>query len=58
MIKDELEKEVKELKSEIELMKEVIVALAKITVNAGFNCSYPEKSEFYDLVSRMLNGGK
>ncbi len=48
------EEEIKELKSEIELMKKVIVALANITVNAGFNCSYPEENEFYDLVSKML----
>lgn len=48
------EKEIKELKSEIELMKEVIIALASITVTAGFNCSYPEKDEFYNLVSKML----
>lgn len=48
------EEEIKELKSEIELMKEVIIALARITVTAGFNCSYPEKDKFYDLVSKML----
>ena len=47
-------KELEELKSEIKLMKEVIVALAKITVTAGFNCSYPEKNEFYKLVSKMF----
>lgn len=48
-----IEKEIKELKSEIEIMKEVIIALAKITVTAGFNCSYTKESEFYDLVSKM-----
>ena len=48
------EDEIKELKSEIELMKKVIIALARITVTAGFNCSYPEKDKFYDLVSKML----
>lgn len=48
------EEEIKELKSEIELMKKVIVALAKITVTAGFNCSYSKENEFYDLVSKML----
>lgn len=48
------EEEIKELKSEIELMKKVIVALAGITVTAVFNCSYPEQDEFYDLVSEML----
>ena len=47
------EEEIKELKSEIALMKEVIIALAEITVNAGFNCNYAEQSEFYDLVSKM-----
>lgn len=52
------EEEIKELKSEIELMKKVIIALAKITVNAGFNCSYPEKNKFYELVSRMLKEGE
>ena len=46
--------EIKELKSEIELMKKVIVALADITVNAGFNCNYAEQEEFYDLVSKMM----
>ncbi|MBP5594535.1 MAG: hypothetical protein J6Y02_04070 [Pseudobutyrivibrio sp.] len=46
--------ELKELKSEIELMKKVIIALAKITVTAGFNCSYTTESDFYDLVSKML----
>lgn len=52
------EEEIKELKSEIELMKEVIIALARITVTAGFNCSYPEKNKFYDLVSKMLKENK
>ena len=51
MVKEE---EIKELKSEIELMKKVIIALARITVTAGFNCSYSEKNEFYELVSKML----
>lgn len=45
--------EIKKLKSEIELMKEVIIALAEITVNAGFNCNYAEQEEFYNLVSKM-----
>lgn len=45
--------EIKKLKSEIALMKEVIIALAKITVNAGFNCNYAEQDKFYDLVSKM-----
>ena len=45
--------EIKELKAEIELMKEVIIALAKITVSAGFNCTYPEKDKFYNLLSKM-----
>lgn len=49
-----IEEEIKELKSEIELMKKVINALAKITVNAGFNCTYSEQNEFYDLVSKMI----
>ena len=53
-MKDEKEQKIKELKSEIELMKEVIIALAKITVNAGFNCNYAEKDKFYDLVSKMI----
>ena len=48
------EEEIKELKSEIALMKKVIIALAKITVNAGFNCTYPEENKFYELVSKML----
>lgn len=48
------EEEIKELKSEIELMKEVIIALARITITAGFNCSYPEKNKFYDLASKMF----
>lgn len=48
------EEEIKELKSEIKLMKEVIIALAKITVNVGFNCTYTEQNEFYNLVSKML----
>lgn len=48
------EEEIKKLKSEIKLMKEVIIALAKITVTPGFNCSYIENNEFYDLVSKML----
>lgn len=48
------EDEIKELKLEIKLMKKVIIALAKITVNAGFNCTYPEENKFYDLVSKML----
>ena len=52
------EEEIKELKSEIELMKKVIIALAKITVTAGFNCTYPEKNKFYDLVSKMLKEGE
>lgn len=47
------EEEIKELKSEIALMKKVIIALAEITVNAGFNCTYPEYNEFYKLVSKM-----
>ena len=51
MVKEE---EIKELKSEIELMKKVIIVLARITVTAGFNCSYSEKNEFYELVSKML----
>ena len=48
--------EIKELKSEIELMKKVIIALARITVTAGFNCSYTVENEFYDLVSKMSKG--
>ena len=51
---ESLNKELEELKSEMKLMKEVIVALAKITVTASFNCSYPEKDEFYKLVSKMF----
>ena len=46
--------EIKELKSEIELMKKVIVELAKITVSAGINCSYGRRNEFFDLVSKMV----
>lgn len=45
--------EIKKLKSEIALMKEVIIALAEITVNPGFNCTYTENNEFYNLVSKM-----
>ena len=45
--------EIKELKSEIKLMKKVIIDLARITVSAGINCSYERQNEFFDLVSKM-----
>ena len=45
--------EIIELKSEIDLMQKVIIKLANITVQAGFNCTYPEKNELYDLISKM-----
>ena len=45
--------EIKELKTEIALMKKVIIELASITVQAGFNCTYPEENELYDLISKM-----
>ena len=50
------EQEIKELKSEIKLMKKVIIALAKITVTAGWNCTYPEENDFNELLSKMIKG--
>ena len=46
-------KEIEELKSEIDLMKKVIIALADITVNAGVNCTYFARNELYNLISKM-----
>ena len=45
--------EVAELKSEIDLLKKIVIKLAKITVQAGFNCTYPEENELYDLISKI-----
>ena len=52
-VQDKKLTEANELKSEIELMKKVIIALAKITVTPGFNCTYPENNKFYNLVAKM-----
>ena len=46
-------KEVKELKSEIVLLKKIIIKLADITVDAGFNCTYFARNELYNLISKM-----
>ena len=45
--------EVAELKSEIDLLKKIVIKLAKITVQAGFNCTYPEENKLYELISKL-----
>ena len=47
------EKELTELKSGIGLLKKIAIKLANITVQAGFNCTYPEENELYDLISKL-----